>query len=196
MFVPTLNATEMAAGTALAAHVTTNRVQVINAPAYAAKGKALADLAIAEARGQGSAWTRFYKSMLDLESEGRKAFRSEIAAHQKQMNAHVKAHSAEGEADNPVYATAKRSGMVRLSELTTISKALDAAVEFDALWPFHFAVGHAREALRAAGAGSTKGRKAGPWLNKVKAYLAKTVPADQWDQCIELVETLAKVKGE
>ena len=51
-------------------------------------------------------------------------------------------------------------------------------------------------ALRAAGAGSTKGRKAGPWLDKVKAYLAKTVPAGEWEQCLELVETLAKIKAE
>ena len=194
MFDPKLTAVETTAFATMAAGRTTKAIQVINAPAYAAKGKALADLAIAEARGQGSAWTRFYKSMLELETEGRKAFRSEIAAHQKQMNAHVKANSEEGEADNPVYATAKRSGMVRLSELTTISKALDAAIEFDAAWPFHFAVGHAREALRAAGAGSKKGRKAGPWLDKVKAYLAKTVPAGEWEQCLELVDTLAKLK--
>lgn len=193
-FDTSLNSEEQSAAVAMSAIAAARKQQTINAPAYAAKGKALADLAIAEARGQGSAWTRFYKSMLDLETEGRKAFRSEIAAHQKQMNAHVKAASGE-DGDNPVYATAKRSGMVRLSELTTISKALDAGIVFESEWPFHFAVGHAREALRAAGAGSTKGRKAGPWIDKVKAYLAKTVPADQWDQCVELVETLAKLKA-
>ena len=164
----------------------------VNVPAYQAKGKALADLAISEARGQGSAWTRFYRDMLGLEAEGRKAFRSTIAAHQKAMQSHVKAASGEGTED-PAYATAKRSGMVRLSELTTISKALDVGIEFDSTWPFHYAVGHARTALRAQGAGSTKGRKAGSWMDKFKVYVSKNVPADEMDQAVELLETMSKL---
>lgn len=188
-----LTDSEKAAGEAMSAVQAARKTQVINGPAYEAKGKALADLAISEARGQGSAWGRMYRSMLDLTPEGRKAFRSTVAAHQKDMQAHVKAAS-EGEKDNPVFATAKRSGMVRLSELTSISKALDVAVMFDPEWPFHYAVGHAREALRAIGAGSTRGRKEKPWLDKVKEYLAKNVPEGEWDAAVELIETMAKLQ--
>ena len=164
----------------------------VNVPVYQAKGKALADLAISEARGQGSAWTRFYRDMLGLETEGRKAFRTTIAAHQKAMQSHVKAASGEGTED-PAYATAKRSGMVRLSELTTISRALDAGIEFDSTWPFHYAVGHARTALRAQGAGSTKGRKVSSWMDKFMVYVSKNVPADKMGQAVELLETMSKL---
>lgn len=164
----------------------------VNVPAYQARGKALADLAISEARGQGSAWSRFYRDMLGLEAEGRKAFRSTIAAHQKAMQSHVKAASGEGE-ENPAYAAAKRSAQGRLSELTQISKALDVGIEFDSTWPFHYAVGHARTALRAQGLGSTKGRKAGSWMDKFKAYVSKNVPADEMDRAVELLETMSKL---
>jgi len=178
---------------ALTAVAVARRQAVANAPAYQAKGKALAELAINEARGQGSAWTRIYVSMLELESEGRKAFRSEIAAHQKAMQSHVTA-AKEGDTENPVYATTKRSAMARLSELTTITKALDVGVTFDKAWPFHYAVGHARTALRSEGKGDTRGRKPTPWMDKIKAYLEKNVPEGEWQACTELVETMAKTK--
>ena len=157
-----------------------------NAPAYEAAGKALASLAIAEARGQGSTWTRFYIDMLGLEAEGRKAFRTEIAAHNRQMQAYV------GESD--VNKTTKRSAFTRLSELTTISKALDVGIEFDNAWPFHYAVGHAREALRSQGAGDKRGRKSGSWMDKFKAYCEKNIPEGEFDSAVELLETMAKLK--
>jgi len=188
-----LTAEEIAAGQAMTAVAIARHNAVANAPAYEAKGKALADLAIAEARGQGSTWGNFYRSMLELEAEGRKAFRSTISAHQKAMQGHVSANKL-GDKENPVYATAKRSALTRLSELTTISKALDAGVEFDKDWPFHYAVGHARTALRSEGKGSKAGRPSKPWLDKVKDYLTKEVPEGEWDQCLELVETLSKTK--
>ena len=166
----------------------------VQAPAYAASGVALANQAITEARHQGSAWGRMYVSMLALEAEGRKAFRVTIAQHQKQMQTHVNATKTDGGEVNPVYEGAKRSAMVRLSELTTISKALDTGVEFDNTWPFHTAVAHARVALRSQSAGSKRGRKATPWMDKVKAYLLANVPAGEFEQCVELVETLAKTQ--
>ena len=188
-----LSAEEQAQVEAMTAVAVARRQSVQNAPAYQAKGKALAELAINEARGQGSTWGRIYVSMLELESEGRKAFRSTIAAHQKAMQAHVTANKIDDK-ENPVYATAKRSAMTRLSELTTITKALDVGVEFDKSWPFHTAVGHARTALRAEGKGSKAGRPAKAWLDKVKEYLTKNVPEGEWESCVELVETLAKTK--
>ena len=194
MLKDTSNAASVETGqfAALSAVQAARQQAVINAPAYQAKGKALGDMAIAEARGQGSAWGRFYVSMLELESEGRKAFRSVIAAHQKAMQSHVTANKI-GDKENPTYATAKRSGMVRLSELTTISKALDLGVEFEKSWPFHYAVGHARVSLNAQSAGDKRGRKAKPWMDKVKEYLTKNVPEGEWEAAVELVETMAKV---
>lgn len=189
-----LTATESAAGVAMTAVALARRQQVANAPAYAAQGSALAESAIAEARGQGSTWGRFYVSMLALETEGRKAFRSTITTHQKGMQAHVTANK-QGDKENPVYATAKRSAMTRLSELTTISKALDAAIVFDKAWPFHYAVAHARTALRAVGAGSNAGRPAKAWLDKVKEYLTANVPEGEWEICADLVNTMASVKS-
>lgn len=189
----TLSPELQAAAAAMTATAVARAQSVANAPAYKAKGAALAELAINEARGQSSAWGRIYVSMLELESEGRAAFRSAIAAHQKAMQAHVNANKIEDQ-ENPVYATAKRSAMTRLSELTTITKALDAGVEMDKSWPFHFAVGHARTALRAEGKGSKRGRPAKAWMDKVKEFLTKNVPEGEWDQCVDLVETLAKVK--
>lgn len=167
-----------------------------NATAYKAKGAALADLAIAEARGQGSTWGRFYRSMLDLTGEGRAAFRSTIAAHQKAMNAHVKANSPEGGKADPVYDGAKRSGMVRLSELTTISKALDAGIAFETEWPFHFAVAHARTVLRAQGAGSKAGRPAASWEDKFKEYCAKNIPEGEYEKAMEILKDAEFLKAE
>ena len=154
------------------------------------RGEALAELAINEARHQSSAWGRIYVSMLALVSEGRAGFRSAIAAHQKAMQAHVKANNID-DMENPVYATAKRSAMSRLSELTTITKALDAGVHFDPSWPFHYAVGQARTALKAAGAGSSRGRKPTPLLDKIKAFLEKNVPEGEWESVRDLVTTMA-----
>ena len=188
--VETMSPADKAGFDALTAVAVARRQAAENAPAYQAKGKALAELAINEARGQGAAWTRIYRAMLELEAEGRKAFRSEIATHQKAMQAHVTAHK-EGDTENPVYATAKRSGMVRLSELTTITKAIDVGVEFDKEWPFHYAVGHARTALRSQGKADTRGRKPTPVLDKIKAYLEKNVPEGEWESVRDLVTTMA-----
>ena len=87
----------------------------VNVPVYQAKGKALADLAISEARGQGSAWTRFYRDMLGLETEGRKAFRTTIAAHQKAMQSHVKARKQ--------YEELKRTAILEAEGITAVSAA-------------------------------------------------------------------------
>lgn len=184
-----LTSQEQAATEAMTAVALARKNAVTNAPAYKAKGAALASLCIAEARTQGSAWTRFYRSMLELEAEGRAAFRSEIAKLQKEMGVAVKANE-----DNPAYAGARRSALVRLSQMNTISKALDAGAEMDASWPFDYAVAHAREMLNSQGKGDKRGRKPTPWAEKVKAFLEKNVPEGEWSQAVELIETLAKTK--
>lgn len=187
-----LSAAEQQAANAMVQHVMAGPVSKLEQKVQENLGRALAETAIAEARHQGSAWGRVYRSMLQLEAEGRAGFRSEIAAHQKAMQGHVKAASVDG--PNKVYETTKRSAMVRLSELTTISKALDAGGDFEPDWPFHYAVGQARTLLNSLSMGSTKGRKATPWMDKVKKYLTDNVPEGEWSQCLEMVETLAKIK--
>lgn len=188
-FQSTLTPQEQAAAEAMTAVAIARKNAVANAPAYKAKGAALAALCIAEARTQANAWTRFYRSMLDLEAEGRAAFRAEIAKLQKEMGKAVKENE-----DNPAYAGARRSALVRLSQMNTISKALDAGAEMDASWPFDFAVGHAREVLNSQGKGDKRGRKPTPWMDKVKNFLEKNVPEGEWSQAVELIETMAKLK--
>jgi hypothetical protein len=169
-----------------AAIVATRRLRQV------ARGEALADMAIAEAKAQGTIWTRYYRDMFDLDIDGRKAFRSRIAEHNKALIAYVK--DAGGKDAAPAHQGAKSSTFVRLSELTTITKAMDAGVSFDKEWPFHYAVGVARSALKSAGAGSTRGRKATPTLEKLKAWITKNVSDADMPAAAELVATMAKLK--
>jgi hypothetical protein len=184
-----LSETEKAAVAAMVQHVRAN-VDGSASSGYAAKGKALADMVIAEARHQGTIWHRFYKDLIGLEAEGRKAFRSEINKHTRAMTEHVKANSDDPKNTNPVWAGARRSAITRLSELTTISNALDTGVEMEESWPFHFAVAHAREVLRSQGVGSKKGRPAKPWLDKLKDFISKNVPPEEMDKAEELIQTM------
>lgn len=196
MFTSTLTAAETNAAQAMTVHAIARRQSVENAPGYQAKGKALADLVIAEARTQAGAWKRYYRSLLELESEGRKAFRSALNAHMKAMQGHVVANSPNGKDDlDIVFAGAKRSAAVRLSQFNTISRALDLGVEMDKDWPIDYAVSFAREFLRSQSAGDKRGRPAKPWLDKVKEFLSKTVPEGEMSTCLELVETMAALKA-
>lgn len=152
------------------------------------RGEALAELAINEARGQANAWKRIYVDLLALTAEGRAGFRTITAKHAKEMREHVKANNEASE-----YKKARASALVRLSELNTISKALDVGAVFNKEWPFHFAVGHARTALDGEGKGDNRGRPAKPWADKLKQFISKNVPGDQLDAAVELVETMAQL---
>src|SRR6266850_878509 len=157
-------------------------------PGYQARGKALAATLLAECKGQGSTWGRFLQDMLSLEVEGRKAFRSEIAASVK---------NEKGIELNDAEKTAQRSAKVRLSEFVTISKALDAGLVIpQTTWAFHYAVGMARTFLQSNAASMSKrGRKATPSLDKVKAYLIKMAPEVGGMSVInEMVETMIKLE--
>ena len=153
----------------------------------AQRGEALAELAINEARHQGGAWTRFYRDMLALTVEGRAGFRKVIAKHRKEVTAHVKAAD-----DATPFKRASASALTRLSELTSISKALDVGVEFEKEWPFHYAVGYARTALGSEAKG--RGRPQKPWMDKLKEFLNKNIPEDKREECAEFVETWAQNK--
>jgi hypothetical protein len=152
------------------------------------RGEALAELAIGEARGQASAWKRIYVDMLRLTSEGRAGFRTVTAKHAKDMRAHVKANN-----DDASFKKTRASALVRLSELNTITKAIDAGAKMDADWPFHYAVGHARTVLEGAGKSDNRGRPSTSWIDKLKKYVSKNVPADKLHDAAELIETLAAV---
>lgn len=188
-----LSETEKAAVAAMVTHVRAKADSSAQS-GYAAKGKALADMAIAEARHQGTIWKRFYVDLIGLEPEGRKAFRSEINKHTRAMTEYVKANSEDPKNPNPVYAGARRSAITRLSELSTISNALDTGVEMDPEWPFHFAVSNAREALRSQGTASKRGRPSKPWLDKLKDFVIKNVPPEEMDKAEELIATMKAIQ--
>jgi hypothetical protein len=152
------------------------------------RGEALAEIALKEARGQANAWHRFYLDMLKLTAEGRAGFRKIIAKHAREMRAYVK-----DAGENPAHKKARNSALVHLSELTTISKAIDAGAVMATNWPYPYAVGYARSLLESQGKKDGRGRKATPWLDKVKTFLSKNVPAAEWDKCVDLVETMAAV---
>ena len=157
-------------------------------PAYEARGTAVAETLINECKAQSSGtWTRFYRDVLGLEAFGRAAFRSRIAKEVKQ-----------GKADkgDPLGTAAQRSAKIRLSEFTQITKALDAGVEFKADWSFHYAVGVARTGLAAKAEGGKRGRKAKPFLDKLKAFLVKnaTTPEDK-AKAVEFTRVWAQVQA-
>lgn len=152
------------------------------------RGEALAELAINEARGQANAWHRIYVDLLKLTAEGRSGFRTITAKHAKEMRAHVKANN-----DDPVYKKARASALVRLSELNTISKALDSGLKMEESWPIPFAVGHARTHLDGEGKGDNRGRPTKPWLDKLKEFVSKNVPKEELDKAAELLETMANL---
>lgn len=153
------------------------------------RGEALAETAIKEARGQASAWARIYVSLLVLTAEGRIGFRKITNKHAKEMRANVEILGNTGDIKKT-----RASALVRLSELNTISKAIDGGAKMDKEWPFHYAVGFARQHLETNGAKDGRGRKTKPVLDKVKEFLVKNVPQDQWAQVKELVETLSIVQ--
>lgn len=152
------------------------------------RGEALAETAIHEARGQANAWARIYHDMLKLTAEGRTGFRKITAKHAKEMREHVKAGG-----DTDALKRTRNSALVRLSELNTISKAIDNGAVFDKEWPFHYAVGHARASLESDGKADKRGRPAKPWLDKLKEFVAKNVPVTELHTAAELLETMAAV---
>lgn len=152
------------------------------------RGEALAELAINEARTQMDAWRRIYRDILKLTAEGRAGFRSITAKHAKEMRAHVKVNN-----DAPEYKRARNSALTRLSECNTITKALDNGAKFDPDWPFPYAVGYARTHLEGEGLGDKRGRPADSWMDKLKKFVAKNVPADELLVAAQMIDTMAAV---
>jgi len=152
-------------------------------PGLRAKGAAVAALIIEEAQKEGTGWTRLYKDVLQLAKEGRDELRKQLAAVWSRPRGSVllMQDPKTGKAikdSTPVAEVMRRSARVRLSEFTTITKAIDVGVKMSPEWAFHAAVGYARVGLKAAAVGSTRGRKASTPEEKLKAYLL----ADHQDQ--------------
>lgn len=152
-----------------------------------AKGAALAETALREAKVQSNSWKMIYQSLCELDSDGRKAFRKTIG----------EAVHTPADAKGDAVATATyRSAKVRLSELTTICKAMDSLVPFDPEWSFHYAIGVARTALHSDASATTKrGRKETPLLIKVRNFLLKNVPEEEWGNLQEMVNTLSNFRS-
>lgn len=184
----TLTHTEQAAAVAMSAVAKARQGAVANAPGYEAKGSALASLVIAEARGQAGAWGRYYRDLCGLEAVGRGAFKKAIAAHMRDMSAYV---PGVGKERDPILLSTKRSAQTRLSEFTTVVRAMDAGLDADVTWPFHYAVGQAREFMRSQGAAANgRGRKSDSWEVKLAKYMEKNVPDNQWKKLPKIVESI------
>lgn len=154
-------------------------LQAANKLAMEQRGEAIADLLIAEVKEQSGTLKRFLQDVYGLDQAGRKAFRVQVQHHLKQIRAHVVAKKGTPEGD--VYATTARSAGVRLSEATVFSRAVDAGYSPDfTTGTYHSCVAQARAYLdsdAANGPTARRGRKASPFIDKVKALTLKQTPS-------------------
>ena len=184
----------------------------LSAPGAIAQGYALAQSAIAEIIGQHGAMNRYVGRLVELSTEARASFMKEINKHLKDMREHVQAR-----ADTPEHVRYKKiaaTARTKFSELLAIVKALDAGYVvsmhvnpdngvflrdargiLQPLDPFTTIVADARIYLESQGAKDGRGRKAKPWLDKLKAFILNNQPefADQLDDSVQLVQSLAEL---
>lgn len=177
-----------------------------------ARGVALAEGLItflkSEERGK---LKRVLVDIVELDQQGRKAFRLRLLAERKAINAHVKA--AEGTDDHAMMKKAANVAGARMSESMSFAKAVDAGYypelvkskdgtsDFPGVG-YSACIALARtylESQSAAGPTVKAGRKATPVLDKVKAYLEKLekdgiLKLDQWHDVDKLVHTMVKVR--
>lgn len=140
-----------------------------------ARGAAIADLFIKEVKDQAGVLKRYLSDIVALDQFGRKAFRTTISHHLKDMRAYVKAR--EGKADHDQFKKSLASAQVRLSEAMTFSKAVDAGYLPNVLKEsYHSIIAASRVFLAseaATGPTQRRGRKATPIVEKVRNYLFK-----------------------
>lgn len=133
-----------------------------NLKARKTAGVALADMLCTELQQQAGKLKMFVQSLMDLDSDGREAFTGFLSKVLKDRRVLVK------ENGSTLYKAINASASVRLSEMTTIAKALDKGHTIDLEQSYHTIVGQAREFLRGLGAGDKRGRKATHAV--IKAY--------------------------
>jgi len=155
-------------------------------PGLEAIGEALALRIIETCKASAATWTRYYADLCKLDPFGRKAFQRVLQASVKDSTYKMGTCEIED--------ARRRSAKARISEFNTIARAMGSNIAFDPTWSHHYAYGHAKVALRSQGTGSTRGPKTKPFLDKLKAYLEKNVPAELWGDVSVMVQTMAKVR--
>jgi hypothetical protein len=179
------------------------KVEAQQKPGAEAVGYAFAQSVIATAIGHANVWNRFVGRLIEMPTAAREAARKELRKHVSQMGAHVKVNE-----DNPAYKGAKASAVVRLSQITKISQALDAGLAVEVkrnpdngvplrdaggvlqpVNPFHFIVGEARALLGSDAKG--RGRPAKPFIEKLAKLIEDTDPSA--DDLAKAAEVLAQM---
>lgn len=158
-----------------------------NLKARKTAGVALADMLCTELQQQAGKLKMFVQSLMDLDSDGREAFTGFLSKVLKDRRVLVK------ENGSTLYKAINASASVRLSEMTTIAKALDKGHTIDLEQSYHTIVGTAREHLRALGEGDKRGRKATHGITKLYNYIAKLEVIDAADKAaVEAVMSLCE----
>jgi hypothetical protein len=139
-------------------------------------GEALGDLLVTETMKQASSMKQFVVSLTNLDADGRVGFLRYLGTIMKERRALVK------ENGTSLYKGISASAGVRLSEFTTLAKALDKSFVPDMEQGYHVIVVAAREWLRALGEGDKRGRKATHGLVKAMKYLEKLDAIDDNDK--------------
>lgn len=160
-----------------------------NERARKSAGEALASMLIDETMQQAGKLKLYVQSLMDLDSDGRKGFLAYLSAVMKERKALVK------ENGTTVYKTINASANVRLSEFTTIGKAMNDGFVPDLSQNYHTIVGMAREHQRANGNGDKRGRKPTHGIVKAMKYLEKLEALDDADSAAiqELLAHAAQV---
>lgn len=168
-----------------------------NQLAMAARGESCARLFLAECKGQGDSLKRFLGDVVEMDQEGRKAFRVTLNAQLKSYRKEV--NEGKDTPEKPYLQASARSAGTRISEATTFSRAIDAGYspDFDG-FTYHQMIGMSRTFLQsesATGPTQRRGRPATPILDKVKAFLNKLEPTtEQYKEIHTLVMTMGKIK--
>ena len=158
-----------------------------NEKARKGAGAALADMLCTELQQQAGKLKMYVQSLMDLDSDGRKGFTSYLGAVLKERRILVK------ENGTTLYKAINASASVRLSEFSTIAKALDAGYEIDLEQGYHEIRGRAVEYLRSIGKGDKRGRKATHGITKLYNYIAKLEVIDAADKAaVEAVMSLCE----
>jgi hypothetical protein len=154
-----------------------------------AAGYALAESAIGFVKNQAADLVRIVARLSVGSVETRAAFMKYLGQHTRQMQAHVK--TTEGTPENEMYKKASASARTRVSEMTTIAKAMNGGYELAVkrddttgvplvsangqhipVLNFHYIVAECRVFLQSDAAGKV-GRPAKPFLDKLKAFMLK-----------------------
>lgn len=172
-----------------------------------AAGYALAESAIGLVKNQARELVNVVARLAEGSVDTRACFMKYLGKHQREMNAHVK--EQEGTPDHSIYRKSSASARTRLSELTTIAKALNGGyvleirrddstnhplVSAGGHWipvlNFHHIVAEARVFLNSDAAG--RGRPATPFLDKLKALCAKETEGKPLDVANKVWQDVAK----